>query len=122
MGRPAKHKRAPLGERIAALRKRAGFSQTQLAEKLSLGQQTVAYWERHASTLKPKQISALAETLQATPEEILGMSVPLGRAGRSADKLRQAFERASELPRDQQRHVLRVVEDAITAYEVRKSD
>lgn len=121
MGRPAKHKRAPLGERIAALRERAGLSQTLLAEKLGLGQQTVAYWERHASTLKPEQIKAVAEALQAAPEEILGMSPPRARGNGPAGKLRQVFERASELPRDQQKHVLRVVEDALAGYQARKA-
>jgi transcriptional regulator with XRE-family HTH domain len=118
MGRPAKHQRSPLGVRIAALRERAGVSQTQLAKKLGLAQQTVAYWERHASTLKPAQIKAVAEILQASPEEVLGINPPEGPTGR----LRHVFERASVLPRDQQKHVMRIVEDALTAYEVRKTD
>jgi transcriptional regulator with XRE-family HTH domain len=121
MGRPAKSKRAPLGERIAALRERAGLSQTQLAAKLGLGQQTVAYWERHASTLKTEQIKAIAEALQAAPEEILGMSAPKARSNGPAGKLRQVFERASQLPRNQQKHVVRVIEDTLTAYDVRKA-
>ena len=121
MGRPAKSKRAPLGERITALRERAGLSQTQLAAKLGLGQQTVAYWERRASTLKSEQIKAIAEALQAAPEEILGMNAPKARGNGPAGKLRQVFERASKLPRDQQKHVVRVIEDALTAYDVRKA-
>lgn len=52
-GRPAKSKRSPLGERIAALRERAGLSQDQLAQKIGSNQKTVAYWERRAVTLKP---------------------------------------------------------------------
>jgi len=121
MGRPAKSKRAPLGERITALRERAGLSQTQLAAKLGLGQQTVAYWERRASTLKSEQIKAIAEALQAAPEEILGMSAPKKRGTGPTGKARQVFERVSQLPRATQQRILANVEDSLTAYEARKA-
>jgi transcriptional regulator with XRE-family HTH domain len=121
MGRPAKSKRAPLGERITALRERAGLSQTQLAAKLGLGQQTVAYWERRASTLKSEQIKAIAEALQAAPEEILGMNPPKKRGPGPTGKARQVFERVSQLPRATQQRILANVEDSLTAYEARKA-
>jgi transcriptional regulator with XRE-family HTH domain len=121
MGRPAKSKRAPLGERITALRERAGLSQTQLAAKLGLGQQTVAYWERRASTLKSEQIKAIAEALQAAPEEILGMNAPKKRGPGPTGKARQVFERVSQLPRATQQRILANVEDSLTAYEARKA-
>ena len=54
-GRPAKTKRSPLGERIAALRERAGLSQEQLADKVGSNQKTVAYWERRAVALVPER-------------------------------------------------------------------
>jgi|SRR5580704_4192003 transcriptional regulator with XRE-family HTH domain len=120
-GRPAKSKRSPLGERIAALRERAGLSQDQLAQKIGSNQKTIAYWERHAVTLKPAQIEAVAAALACSPEEILGMNAPKARSNGPAGKLRQVFERASKLPRDQQKHVVRVIEDTLTAYDVRKA-
>lgn len=115
MGRPAKSKRAPLGERITALRERAGLSQTQLAAKLGLGQQTVAYWERRASTLKSEQIKAIAEALQAAPEEILGMNAPKRRGAGPVGKARQVFERVSQLPRSRQQKIVEVVEALLKA-------
>jgi transcriptional regulator with XRE-family HTH domain len=120
-GRPAKSKRSPLGERIAALRERAGLSQDQLAQKIGSNQKTVTYWERRAVTLKPAQIEAVAAALACSAEEILGLAAPKERGPGPTGKLRQVFERASNLPRDQQKHVLRVVEDALTAYAARKA-
>jgi transcriptional regulator with XRE-family HTH domain len=120
-GRPAKSKRSPLGERIAALRERAGLSQDQLAQKVGSNQKTIAYWERHAVTLKPAHIEAVAAALACSPEEILGMNAPKRRGPGPVGKARHAFERVSQLPRDQQKHVLRVVEDTLTAYEARKA-
>ena len=120
MGRPAKTKRSPLGERIAALRERAGLSQDQLAQQVESNQKTVAYWERRAVTLKPAQIEAIAAALGCTPEEILGLAAPK-RGNGPTGKARQVFERVSQLPRATQQHVLRVVEDALSAYQVRKA-
>jgi transcriptional regulator with XRE-family HTH domain len=121
MGRPAKTKRSPLGERIAALRERAGLSQTQLADKLGIGQQTVGYWERRAVALKPAQIEAIAAALGCTPQEILGFAVPKTRGSGPTGKARQVFERVSQLPRATQQRILANVEDALTAYQVRQA-
>lgn len=120
MGRPAKTKRSPLGERIAALRERAGLSQTQLADKLGVGQQTVGYWERHAVTLKPAQIDAIAAALGCTHQEILGVVAPKQRGG-PVGKAKALFERVSALPRDRQQKILGAVEDMLVAHESRKA-
>jgi transcriptional regulator with XRE-family HTH domain len=121
MGRPAKTKRSPLGERIAALRERAGLSQDQLAQKVGSNQKTVAYWERRAVALKPSQIEAVANALGCTPEEILGLAAPKERGAGPVGKARQVFERVSKLPRATQQRILANVEDSLTAYEARKA-
>lgn len=120
MGRPAKTKRSPLGERIATLRERAGLSQTGLADKLGIGQQTVAYWERRAVVLKPAQISALAGALGCTHQEILGVEAPKTRGG-PVGKAKALFERVSALPRDRRQRILATVEDMLAAHEGRKA-
>jgi len=119
-GRPAKTKRSPLGERITLLRERAGLSQEQLASKVGSNQKTVAYWERRAITLKPSQIEAIATALGCSPQEILGLAEPRQQGG-PVGKARQIFERVSQLPRATQQRILATVEDALTAYDVRKA-
>lgn len=120
MGRPAKTKRSALGERITALRERAGLSQTDLADKLGIGQQTVAYWERRAVVLKPDQIDAIAAALGCTHQEILGVEAPKTRGG-PVGKAKALFERVSALPRDRQQRILATVEDMLAAHENRKA-
>jgi transcriptional regulator with XRE-family HTH domain len=120
MGRPAKTKRSALGERITALRERAGLSQTDLADKLGIGQQTVAYWERRAVVLKPDQIDAIAAALGCTHQEILGVEAPKPRGG-PVGKAKALFERVSALPRDRQQRILATVEDMLAAHENRKA-
>ena len=119
-GRPAKTQRSALGERITALRERAGISQEQLAQKVHSNQKTVAYWERRAVTLKPAQIEAIAAALGSAPQEVLGLAEPKPRPG-PVGKAKALFSRVSALPRDRQQRILATVEDMLAAHESRKA-
>ena len=121
MGRPAKNKRSELGERIAALRERAGLSQEQLAQKIGSNQKNVAYWERRAVSLKPAQIDAIAAALGCTHHEILGVVVTKARGTGPVGKAKSLFDRVSALPRDRQQRILTTVEDMLFAHETRKA-
>jgi transcriptional regulator with XRE-family HTH domain len=119
-GRPAKHSRPPFGERLHALREQAGLSQAAVAKKLGIAQRSYSAWERRAVALRHDQLEDLAAALGLTLAELVG--TPEAKRGNGpAGKLRQVFERASKLPRDQQKHVVRVIEDTLTAYDVRKA-
>lgn len=108
-GRPSKHQRPPLGERIAALRESAGLSQQQLADKLGVNQQMVAYWERRATTLRPDQLPALADALKVSVDQLIGRAAPKARGSGPAGKVRQVFESVAQLPRRQQQKIADVV-------------
>ena len=108
-GRPSKRKRPPLGERIATLREQAGLSQQQLAERLGVNQQMIAYWERRAATLRPDQLTALADALQISIDQLLGKAAPKVRGSGPSGKMRQTFEAVSRLPRRQQQKIAEVI-------------
>ena len=109
-GRPPKHRRAPLGERIAAFREQIGFSQQQLADALKVNQQMIAYWERRAVTLRPGQLAALADVLKVSVDELLGKPAPKTRGHGPSGKAHRVFEAVSRLPRRQQEKIVEVVE------------
>jgi transcriptional regulator with XRE-family HTH domain len=121
MGRPAKTHRTAFGERLHAARLAAGLSQAHVADKLGITQQSFAGWERRETAIKPDQIGQLAEILGVSVEHVLGLDAEPKRGTGPAGKLRQVFERANQLPRDQQKHIVRSVEDTIFAYEVRRA-
>lgn len=121
MGRPANTHRTAFGERLFQARSKAGLSQAQVADTLGITQQSFAGWERRETALKPEQLARLAEILDVSVEHLLGAGAARPRGVGPVGKLRQVFERASKLPRDQQKHVLRVVEDTLTAYAVRQA-
>jgi len=119
MGRPAKEPRPPFGEHLHALREAAGLSQEQLAAKLGIAQRTYSQWERRPIALRHEQLVSLADALDISAAQLMGDTIPKKRGNGPAGKLKQIFERASRLPRDQQKHVVRLVEDTLTAYQVR---
>lgn len=113
-GRPSKHPRTPFGERVLAARLAAGLSQAQVAEKLGITQTSYADWERHPVALRPDQVEQLTKILNVSAEQLYG-SPAKPRGGGPVGKARRLFEEVSGLPRSQQQHILRVVEDLLTA-------
>jgi len=98
-----------------AARQTLGLSQTQVAEKLGITQQTYAGWERRTTALRPDHIAQLAKVLNASVEHLLGQAPAKQRGGGPVGKARRVFEEVSKLPRNRQKHIIRVVEDLLVA-------
>ncbi len=120
-GRPPKSKRSEFGERLVSIRQRAGLSQTQVAEKLGVSQQAYAGWERSTTALRPDDLAKLADVFGTGTDELLGKRSAPKRAAGPVGKARAVFERVSQLPRATQQRTLANVDDALTAYQVRKA-
>jgi transcriptional regulator with XRE-family HTH domain len=109
-GRPSKEPRTPFGARLHAAREAAGLSQAQVAEKMGVTQTAYGVWERYPVALRPEQIEQLADALNITVEYLFGRDSGKSRGKGPAGKLRQVFEKASQLPRHQQNKVAEFVE------------
>ena len=115
-GRPTQRPRTPFGERIAQARELAGMTQLQLAQKVGVSQEVITYWERKPVALRAEQLAALADGLNVTADSLLGRPTrqlaPKGPPG----KLRQAFDKAHKLPRNQQNRIVEFVEAYVNQY------
>jgi transcriptional regulator with XRE-family HTH domain len=115
-GRPSKKPRTALGQRLAQARERAGISQVELARRLATNQQTVAYWERHATSFRSDLLLEFTEILGVSADELLGVKPSRQASAQPIGKARRLFERLSMLPRRQQEKVLAVLEPFIAQY------
>lgn len=61
-----------LKERLKELREKKGLSQKALGELIGAGQQTIAGWETGVRKPNSDCISALADALECTADELLG--------------------------------------------------
>ena len=59
------------GERLQALRQRAGMSQDQLAERLGVSRQAVSRWERDETMPETDKVIALADLFGVTTDYLL---------------------------------------------------
>lgn len=61
-----------LNKNIYELRKKKGFSQEQLAEKLKVSRQTISNWELGETSPNPEQLLLLSKTLEVSTDNLLG--------------------------------------------------
>lgn len=66
-----------LAERLAALRKRAGLSQGDVAERLNVSRQAVSRWETGFTVPSTDNLSHLGRLYGVTLDELLSYSAPL---------------------------------------------
>ena len=67
-------------ERLKKLRKSAGLTQTELADRMGVHPQTISKWERGISQPDISQLAALASALGVSIEELFGGEKPAEEA------------------------------------------
>ena len=64
-----------LGNKILQLRKKANFSQEQLAEKINVTRQTISKWELNETTPDIKQAKELSKIFKISLDELTGNNI-----------------------------------------------
>lgn len=101
-----------LGTRIAEFRKSAAITQVQLAETLSVSQQTVASWEVGRRGMPVSMLPALARALSVSVEGLIDQKAPPGKRG-PAPQIQQKIERLTRLPKAKQRLVMEILDGVL---------
>ena len=60
-----------LGDKILELRKKNGFSQEDLGEKIGVTRQTISNWELGETAPNPEQLKLLSKYLNVSIDELL---------------------------------------------------
>jgi transcriptional regulator with XRE-family HTH domain len=117
MARPAAKPRPKQAARLAALRKAAGLSQTELAEAIDVSQQTIAYWETSPVPPRSDVLPKMAKALGVRVEDILGDGPTNAvRQPGPVGEVQRTFEEVRKLPRKQQRKVIEMVQALVDQY------
>jgi transcriptional regulator with XRE-family HTH domain len=86
MGRKLTKPRPKLGAHLMALRINAGWSQEELAQRVGVPQQTIAFWEQSDKPPRAEVLPQLAEALDVSIEALLsengGIAVKKGSSGK----------------------------------------
>ena len=99
-------------ERLVRFRKAAQLTQIQLAEMIDSNQRTLSHYETGRGYPPAPTIAALAEALDVSADELLGLKRSRSRAKEMTDdqkRLWKKFQLLAELPEKDQRAVIRMV-------------
>lgn len=116
MARRLSKQRPEQGARMAAFRRAAGLTQTELADLVGEPQQNIAFWEQSDKPPRSDILPKLAKVLGVSVEQIVsGNAVPAKRNG-PVGRAQRVFEDVSRLPRRQQEKVLEMVAALVNEY------
>jgi len=110
------------GERLAQLRKAAGYTQQQLADEIGATRRQVAYYEGESEHPPASLLIALARALSVSTDELLG--VQKGRAKKAAapvvsTRLERRLKLIERMPPKPKQQLLGLIDTFIAASEKR---
>lgn len=99
------------GERLAALRKAAGFTQVELAAELGISQRMVAYYESPQAAPPANLLPAIATTLGVSIDELFGRAGKRRLVKQDGDsRLRRRLLAIEKLDPAEKRQVLQLID------------
>jgi len=113
-GRPPTKDAPPFGQRLAVFRKRRGWVQKELAERLNTSRMIIDYYERRAVNPSLAFIERAAEVLEVSVAELLGSDTkPSQSRPGPTSALSIRFEQVRKLPRKDQDFVIRFLDTVL---------
>ncbi len=119
MARKSERERPKQGARLAALRRAAGLTQTELAQLVGETQQNIAYWEQSQRPPRSDVLPKMAKVLGVKIEHILEGALPQTRRAGPVGKVQKIFEEVATLPRKQQERIVETVSALVAQYKRR---
>jgi transcriptional regulator with XRE-family HTH domain len=99
------------GQRLASLRKAAGFTQIELAAELGVSQRMVAYYESPAATPPANLLPQIAAALGVSIDELFGVGAKRRLVKQDGDsRLRRRLLAIEKLDLADKRQVLQVID------------
>jgi transcriptional regulator with XRE-family HTH domain len=106
------------GQRLARFRKEQGYSQRDLAAELGISQRMLAYYESQSEHPPTKLLPLLVEVLGVSADELLGIRSSKQR--RPDGRLWRRFKELEQLPVQQRRQILQIVDAFLERERLRK--
>ena len=113
-----KYGETSFGERLQAIRKARGFTQVQLAETAGTTQRAISYYETEAGFPPAPAVIDLAEALNITTDELLGVKPPRiehVNDDSEARRMWKRFQMVATLPERDQKAIIRLVNSLLAA-------
>lgn len=100
------------GKRLSALRKQAGYTQTELAQELGVSQRMISYYEGDTEYPPASLLPNLVKLLGVTSDELLGI-MPLKKTRQPDTRLLRRMQQIEKLDSSKKRQVLQMIDTMI---------
>jgi transcriptional regulator with XRE-family HTH domain len=100
------------GARLAELRRARSITQVQLAQAAGTTQRAISYYENEAGYPPVDAIIRLAEALEVSADELLGLKNGKAKKGEEEPQVKRLwkkFRQVADLPEKDQRAVIRLI-------------
>lgn len=101
------------GARLAALRKAAAYTQTELAEELGISQRMVAYYEGQTEHAPAMLLPAIAKALKVTTDELLGVTSTKKSTRPGNSRLQRRIQEIEKLDAKKKRQIMQFLDTFI---------
>jgi transcriptional regulator with XRE-family HTH domain len=102
-----------IGQRLARIRKEAGFTQQELADKLSISRSSLAEYERGRLRLHDNLLIKIAQTIRVSADVLLGLKESKNYEGKLSLRFVKRLIEIEKLPEARKKMILRNLDDAI---------
>ena len=109
------------GERLARLRKAAGFSQRELAAELGISHRVIAYYEGETEHPPTHLLPRLAKALKVSADELMGLE-KTKKNGRTQDtRLWRRFSQVEKLPPPKRKQIVQILDAFLGSEKAKKT-
>ena len=107
------------GKRLVTLRKKAGYTQVELARELDVTQRMISYYEGHSEYPPAAQLPKLAKVLGVSSDELLGIK-PMKKTRQPDTRLQRRLQHIEKLTPARKRQILQVIDTFIENEQLRQ--
>jgi transcriptional regulator with XRE-family HTH domain len=102
---------AAIGARLREIRKRAGWTQEGLAEKIEVSPNNISHYERGKKSLTIATLASIARALNVRLAELVDVEAPVPEAGAPPEQVEELKELFCRLDGRDQKVVLAIVRE-----------
>jgi transcriptional regulator with XRE-family HTH domain len=120
MGKVLSEEPGEFGQRLANLRKTAGYTQKELADEIGATRRMIAYYETESDHPPTNMLVGLARTLNTSIDELLGLTT--GKKTKQPDsRLLRRMQQIDKLDTPTKRQVMQVIDTFIENAQLKKA-
>ena len=109
------------GDRLARLRKAAGFSQRDLSAETGISQRMIAYYEKQTERPPAHLFPVLAKALGVSADELLGMKATKQVSRARDNRLWRRFTQVEKLPAIEKKQIVQILDAFLERNKLRKA-